>query len=280
MSQLKIFGTFIVLAFFVSKTNAQSGWTQGKGKYYVKAAFQSINSDRHFSQQGVETKNDDAGINSLGVYGEYGKSDKFTITAFVPIFTNFDTPEQSDDTPGNQVFENSNSLPLGDIELGAKYRLFKRDWIATAITGKLRLPLGGGEFNQGLTMSAGLPLIGFSKFATYANFYGGANNRPDDFSDEWRYGLEFGIGYNNKLWLFAKQDNIQSMDNVDIDPNPSRVNANELFGNGFETRSVNLELAYYVTPKFGISLSYLNTFDGQLVLKGNTYTGGLFWNLR
>ncbi len=278
MKSLTLFSTFLIITTFINNTYAQSGWTQGEGKYYVKASLQSITSDTFFSQTGQQRQSDDFTITSLGVYGEYGKTDKLTITGFVPVFSSFSDIDVN--LPENDVFDDINSTALGDAELGLKYRLFKKDWIATAITGKLRIPTGGGEFNQGLTLSAGIPLFNFGKFATYSNLYGGANNRPSDFSDELRYGFEFGIGYNNKLWLFAKQDNIKSFDNVDIDLSSSEIGVNELFGNRYEVESISIELAYYITPKFGISLNYLNTYGGQLVLKGSTYNGGLFWNLR
>ena len=258
---------------------AQGGWTQGKNKYYVKAAFQTINSDTHFDQNGIETKNDDFGISSLGIYGEYGKTDNLTLTAYIPVFTAFNQPNQVT-LPGSTIFENTTSLPLGDLEIGAKYKLFKNKHIATALTGKLRLPLGGGEFNQGLTLSAGIPISNTKNFSIYSNVYGGANNRPSDFSDEWRYGVELGLGYRNKIWLFLKQDNIKSFENVQTDLDSQNIRANELYGNGYGINTLSGELSYFITDTFGLSIHYLNVYDGQLSLKGNTYTGGVFWNLR
>jgi len=269
---------FLIL-FFVLNTMAQGGWTQGEGKYYVKTSFQTITSKVHFSQTGQETNNAEFGIHALGVYGEYGKTDKLTLLAFIPIFTSFNASKNTN-TLENDVFENLTSLPLGDIDIGAKYALFKNKHIATAITGKFRLPLAGGEFNQGLTLSAGIPIANTPRFSTYTNFYGGANNRPSDFSDEWRYGAEFGIGYQNKIWLFLKQDNIKSFENVKVNPNSNTERVNVLYGNGYEISTVSAELSYFINTKFGVSVNYLNIFDGQLSLKGNTYTAGVFWNLR
>ena len=42
---------FTATLLYTSHTNAQSGWTQGKGKYYVKTSLQRTSSDSHFSQQ-------------------------------------------------------------------------------------------------------------------------------------------------------------------------------------------------------------------------------------
>ncbi len=270
---------FFYYLFFTSiLANAQSGWTQGEKKYYVKISGQNTSSNQHFNQVGELRSNDTFSIFALGAYAEYGKTDRLTLIGFVPVYTNFKQPK--DNSPNNAVFQNITSTALGDPEIAAKYKLFKNKWIATAITGKIRIPFAGGESNQGITLSAGFPLFRNADFTTYANIYGGANNRPKLFSDEWRYGFEFGIGYKNKLWLFLKQDTIDSFNNVAINTETERLRINELYGNRYETKTISSEIAYYIKPKFGVSFSYLNTFDGTLTLKGNTYSAGVFWNLR
>lgn len=269
---------FSIISTISLSSYSQSGWTQEKGKYYVKISGQNTQSSKHFNQLGKTTKNSEFGIFSLGAYAEYGKTDKLTIIGFVPVFTNFNK-SLSKQTNDN-VFENIESIVFGDPEISAKLKLFKTNRIATALTGKLRIPLGGGEANHGITLSTGITLFNTTNFSTYINAYGGANNRPKQFSDEWRYGFEFGVGYKNKLWLFLKQDNIQSFENVAIDSEEDLLRVNELYGNHYSLKSINAEIAYYLTPKFGLSFSYLNTFDGKLVLKGSTFNGGVFWNLK
>jgi hypothetical protein len=104
----------------------------------------------------------------------------------------------------------------------------------------------------------------------------GINNRTKGFSDEFRYGLEIGVGYKNKFWLIGRITSVESLQNGTLS---SGVNGSSIFANNSEFTSYSAEAAVYLTKQFGVSASYASAFRGQIIFANPSYSIGIFLNL-
>jgi len=138
------------------------------------------------------------------------------------------------------------------------------------------LQTGDGEYNQLLQVDLGVPFqLGNTPF--YSNFYSGINNRTENFSDEVRFGAEVGAGLlQKKLWLIAKLDGIQSLQNGSLDGSTSTG----VFANNSEILSYSIGASYYFTKRFGVSAEFTAPITGEITFSAPSYSAGLFWDLK
>jgi len=108
---------------------------------------------------------------------------------------------------------------FGDVELGLKYGLNKPgSKFPMSLSLTLGIPTGesaggtqgnlatgDGEFNQLIQYDIG---TGFKlgKVTGYASAYAAFNNRTNDFSEEFRYGLELGFSFLKERMLLKKSE--------------------------------------------------------------------------
>ena len=113
--------------------------------------------------------------------------------------------------------------------------------------------------------------------SAYASTYVGVNNRTKGYSEEFRYGLEFGVGlFNQKLWLIGRIGGVESFQNGELTEN---VNNTSIFANNSEYTSFGVEVAYYITKNFGASISFASAFRGQIIAAAPSYSVGVFYDL-
>jgi len=180
---------------------------------------------------------------------------------------------------------------FGDSDLGIKYALTTKSQIRTAVTLTLGLPLGesaggtqgnlqigDGEFNQILQFDASSAFSINDQTTIYGTATVGFNNRTKGFSDEFRYGLEVGLGlFQSKLWLVGKLTGVESFKNGTLS---GESNSTSIFANNSEHTSITTEVAYYVTPKFGVSTSYSTAIRGEIIFANPSYSVGVFLDLK
>lgn len=274
---------------FISFAQAGGPWPQKKGKGYVKLSEWWIQFNQHFRSDGELAPNAKTGLFNTTVYGEYGFTNKLTGIVYAPVFTrNYRENVISPITEEVLIPEESiNSF--GDMDIGLKYGLTKSgakvpisaSLILGIPSGKSsagsagQLQTGDGEFNQMLKIDAGtsFQLGKKKKVNSYVTGYVGFNNRTKDFSEEFRYGLEYGAGFmESKLWLVARMNSIASFKNGDA-PESEYIS---LFSNNQGYFSYNFEAAYYVTKKLGFSASYAGALSGQVIAAAPSYSIGVF----
>lgn len=289
----KIIAIQICLFLFISLAQAGGPWPQKKGKAYVKLSEWWIVFNQHFTDTGGIDGNTTTGIFNTTIYAEYGITDKLTAIAYTPLLSrNYmnnvrSSTTQIIQTPGEAI----NSL--GDFDLGLKYGLTKKGAkvpiAATLIlglpTGKTaagtqgNLQTGDGEFNQLIQIDAGTSFqLGKKKRVnSYVSGYVGFNHRTREFSEEFRYGFEFGTGFmENKLWLFAKVNAIESFKNG---ATAESTTSTSIFANNAEYISYSFEAAYYITKKVGVSAGYASAFRGEIIAAAPSYSVGVFLDL-
>ena len=285
---------YIICVFFCLisfSTFAGGGWTKQKGKTYVKVAGWWVESKDFFSGTGEETSGVTTGLFNVNIYAEYGFTDKLTAIAYVPFFSRSYQNKRITNGIEDEFLKGGALNSFGDSEIGVKYQILKSGRFALAGSIILGLPLGNdgsdetlalatgdGEFNQIVRADLGTSIYNSDKTSIYSNFYMGYNNRTDDFSDEFRGGLEFGLGLaGKKLWIIGKFDTIQSLKNGD---KQSSDESASIFANNAEATTITGEIAYYFSKKIGINASIANPISGQSVFNAPAYSAGVFLDIK
>ncbi len=278
---------------FISLAKAGGPWPQFKGKAYIKLSEWWLTFDQHYTSTGGIDPNITTGIFNTSIYAEYGFTNKLTGIIYAPLLSRNYMNNQVSATTQEILIKGEAVNFFGDIDLGVKYGLTKKgakvpisaSLILGLPTGKSsagssgQLQTGDGEFNQLIQIDAG---TGFQlgkkkKVNSYVSAYLGFNNRTKKYSEEFRYGFEFGSGFfKNKLWLVGKVNAIESFKNG---ATAEDITSTSIFSNNSEYISYSLEAAYYFTKKVGMSLSYASAFRGEIIAAAPSYSVGVFLDL-
>lgn len=277
----------VSLLFFSYAVFAGGGWPQPKGSGYVKLSEWWLIANQHYTDAGRIDPNLTNGIFNTTVYLEYGLSDRLTAIIYSPIFSRSYTNNEVSGTTGEILTPGEAINSIGDTDISIKYGLTKPGKIAISATLTLGLPLGrssggtlgnlqtgDGEFNQLIQIDAG---TGFKlgEVNAYANVYVGVNNRTNDFSDEFRYGIEGGITlFRNRLTAIARLIGVKSFRNG---LPASESNSTSIFANNAEFLSFAPEIAYNITPNWGISAGLGAALSGKIIYANTSYNVGVFF---
>ena len=285
--------SILLIALVLSTSTLWAGgpWTQKKGKGYFKLSEWWIIFNQHYTDAGLIDPNITTGIFNTTFYGEYGLSDRFTTMLYVPLLSRNYMNNLVSSTTGETLIPGEAINTLGDTDLGFKYSLTKpgSKWpvaatltlgipTGTPVAGSLNnLQTGDGEFNQILQVDAGRSFQIKKKVNSYVSGYVGFNHRTNGFSEEFRYGIETGVGlFNSKLWLIARLLGVESFKNG---ATAETVTSTSLFANNTEYTSYSFEAAYYVQKRVGFSFSYASAFRGEIIAAAPTYSVGVFYDL-
>ena len=281
---------FIPALLILVNLNAGGPWTQKKNQGYFKLSEWWIVFDEHYTDQGFRDPNVTTGIFNTFLYAEYGLSDRLTAIVNAPILSRTYMNNLKSRTTGDVIVPGEALNSIGDFDLGLKYSLTPVGakipvaaslifGLPTGTTGggsQENLQTGDGEFNQLFRIDAG---TGFNLGSTnaYLSGYGGFNNRTNEFSDEIRFGLEFGVGLvNNKLWLALKYDVIESLKNG---ATAETATSTSIFANNTEFSSIMIEASYYVSRNVGISAGIATAYRGEIIAAAPSYSVGVFYDM-
>ena len=111
----------------------------------------------------------------------------------------------------------------------------------------------------------------------YSAWYLGFNNRTKDYSEEIRYGLEFGTSFfKNKSWLIGRVRGVESLKNG---ATAETVTSNSIFANNTEYTSVSIEFNQYFLKEWGLSMSADFAVRGEIIAAAPSFSFGVFWDL-
>jgi len=281
--------TLFLTACLLFTTSLVAGpWPKPKGEGYFKLYQFWLQFDQHFTTTGELDPNATLGLYNTAIYAEYGLTDRLTGVMNLPFYSRNVINSQVSMTRGNVIIPGEAIGGLGDAELAARYALTAPGAsfpIAATLT--LGLPLGeaaggeqmnlqtgDGEFNQMLTLSAGKSLAD----NLYATASIGVNNRTKGFSDEFRFGLEAGLGIaNNRIWLIGRLDGVNSFMNGET---AATISSTSVFSNNAEYVSIGGELNVYVTDKLGVSAGVATAVSGRIIAAAPAFTAGVFYDLK
>lgn len=286
-----IIGIFCVLT--TSIATAGGGWTQKKGDIYVKLSQWWLVADQHYTDIGIIAPNATVGVFNTSLYAEYGITNKLTGIVYMPFFSRSLINSQVSKASGITNTPGAAINTFGDSDIAFKYALRSGKKISIAAKLQFGLPIGepaggpgknlqtgDGEFNQLIQFDAGMPIKidKNGKIAAYTNIYTGFNNRTKGFSDEFRYGAEFGLGFKDKkIWTIAKLNSVVSLKNGDL---VGGSTTNGIFANNTEYVSIAFEGAYKLNSTWGISAEYATAVSGSLILARPSYSVGIFYDLK
>lgn len=278
-TQFLAFGLGLCLILLHGSSFAQSGWTKEKGEGFYQLSFQSFSSSDYYTLGGELLNTNEFSQQSLVFYGEYGLTDRFTIIANLPLQT----------WNGFETTETVNGL--GDLRLEFKHALLKK-YLPLTISvapeipiGKannfaqstindfeeINLPSGDGEFNVWTTLatSFALPNAPF-----YGSIFGAYNFRTEyndvSFSDQIAIGAEIGYQVAGLVWINARLNGLNSVDDV-------LVATDFVRGDGTEYTSYSFGASAPVYKDFHINLNYRNYAD-FIYSRRNLYSAGT-WSI-
>ena len=284
-----IFSLFLLL--FASTAFAGGGWPQPKKNGYFKLYQWWVNADQHFTDAGLIDPNVTSGIYNTSLYAEYGFTNRLTGILNIPLFSRAVVNNLRSQTTKDIIAEGGAINGIGDTDLGIKYGIINNGKIAFSASLTLGLPFGNseggpnknlqtgdGEFNQLLQLDLGMPLGGGENTSFYGNIYAGFNNRTNDFSDEFRYGLELGAGLmKNKLYVVGRLQGVESFQNGKT---AAEITSTSVFANNAEHLSVGGEIAYNIIKKFGVAASIMTAVSGKIIFAAPSYSVGVYFNLQ
>jgi len=285
-----IITTILVIA-SINLSIAGGPWPQPKGKGYFKLSEYWIVFDQHFTDAGLLDPNVTNGLFNTNFYGEYGITNQFTAIVNAPLFSRNFMNNVVSGTTGEVLIPGEAVNSIGDIDVGLKYGFklssYEIPVSATLILGlptgnsaagtQGNLQTGDGEFNQLFQIDAGFGFNLAPKVSSYFSAYTGFNNRTNGFSEEFRFGAEYGLGFfKNKLWINGKLNVVESFKNGKT---AADITSTSVFANNSEFSSFAVEAAVYVTKKVGFSASYATAFRGEIIAAAPAYSVGIFVDL-
>lgn len=266
-------------------------WVQPKGKSYFKLSEWWLVFDEHYTSVGLKDPNVTTGIFNTFLYGEYGITNKFTVIVSSALFSRNYMNNLVSGTSGKTIVAGEAVNYLGDTDLGLKYQLSKsgsKTPIALSVvlglpTGKdasgsmMNLQTGDGELNQIIQFDIGRGFKAFNKRQAYYTLYGGFNNRTKNFSEEIRFGVEFGMEFfNQKLWVITRANGVESLKNG---ATAETVTSTSIFANNSEYLSYSVEVNQYVSKNIGISAGFASAFRGEIIAASPSFSVGVFLDL-
>lgn len=263
---------------------AGGGWPTPKGKGYFKLSQYVLQANQYYTPSGEIIDIATAGIYISSIYGEYGLTDRFGVSAYVPFFSRATLNEQVSSS-GALLAEGDAVNSLGDFDISFKYGLIVNKPIVVSASLTLGLPLGNpsggntqilqtgdGEFNVMLSVEASRS---FNEGKGYVNTLLAFNDRSENFSDEFRWGVELGYNIAPKWNAALKVLSVNSLNNGSDLETP----ANGIFSNNIEYLAITPELNYSLNEKFGVSGSIGFAASGRRVLARPSYSLGVFMTL-
>lgn len=263
-------------------------WVQKKGKSYFKLSEWWLVFDEHYTSAGLKDPNVTTGVYNTFLYGEYGITNRFTGIVSSALFSRNYMNNLVSGTTGKTIVAGDAVNYLGDTDLGFKYQLSKKDAkVPMALSIVLGLPIGksaagdamnlqtgDGEFNQIIQFDIGKGFTVFKKRQAYYALYGGFNNRSNGFSEEIRFGGEFGIEFfSKKLWVIARVNGIESMKNG---ATAETVTSTSIFANNSEYISYSVEVNQYFSNKIGLSVGLASALRGEIIAAAPSFSAGIF----
>lgn len=280
-----------ILALSVAMPSWAGGpWTQPQGKGYFKLSEWWTIFNQHYTDAGKIDPNTTTGVFNTTIYAEYGLTNRFTAVLNFPFISRNYMNNVVSGTTGDILIPGEAINTLGDTELGFKYALTQPGKLPLSLSLILGLPFGedaggeqgnlqtgDGEFNQMLQLDIGAGTSFSNQLSVYTSAYTAFNNRTNGYSDEFRFGIEAGLGFfQQKLWTIFRLQGTESLKNGET---AETITSTSLFANNAEHTSITVEAAYYITTKLGVSASFATALRGEIIAARPSYSFGVFLDM-
>jgi hypothetical protein len=280
----------LALATLSAEQVMAGAWTQAKGKFYSRLAYEQYSADEYFDENGdtlsyspADSKKRDFEYDEdlTSLYLEYGLTDKLTLVASL----NYKEAEWRYKPGGGvKVDKVANTSGPGDQELGVKYQLYTTEKGVLSIQGMYKTPEGYDEDDKGtLDIQRGDAqedydvrlLYGQSLYPMipgYFNVEAGYRMRSQEPADEFKYVLEVGVDFTSWFYGRVKLDGSANLGNSDDVKSSAAVHA-DVAGNEVDLGKLDMTLGFKITDHFAVEATYRPELYGESTTKG--YSMGL-----
>lgn len=275
----------VVLVFMILSHNATAGgWPQGKGNGFFKLGLQFMQAERVHNDEGQIVPIPTLTDMTFAAYGEYGITEGLTMIAMIPFYKHLSIEAGTNTTTGKVIPIAQSTFGIADIEVGARYGLWRGERAALSVAVMLGLPTGeerhaydlltgDGEFNQYFSLQAG---YSFFPTAAYVSTEIGINNRTNGYSDEWRFGFETGYALSQKFTIIGRVFGVRSLRNGEKKILP---NAASLYSNNTSYIAYGPMVLFYTSEHFGLTATVVSVTSAKNIFDASLFSAGIFMRL-
>ncbi|MBZ0246101.1 MAG: hypothetical protein K8H85_09160 [Cyclobacteriaceae bacterium] len=260
---------------------AQSPWVAEKGKGYAQLGYTTIGpyKDLFLSNGNAYPLSNEITDRTLQVYGEYGIGSGTSIITTIPVKIL---------TSGRSLIP---SLPirtrsgdfttLGNIQLAARHNFVNKKVV---FSGQLLAELPTSGYDEATGLRGGLNALsiiptlsaGFSNEKLYEFVSVGAAIRSNDYSSEWRLGIELGYQLIKRIFIIGVIDIVQNFENGNAIESANQLGTG-LYLNNQSYFAYGIKGIVGFTDSIGISGAFYGAGSGNLVAKSPSINFGLYY---
>lgn len=257
----------LTLALACPATVSAGAWTQAEG-----ATYQRLSLNRYQSTADYTADGDDFELNfggrfedlNLTWYQEWGAADGVTLLWSVPIKRLISEGD----------FHEEIRRGVGDVELGARFRLLDRGVVLSLQTTAFLpwaysdddfMALGIDEEQLDLRLMVGVPIPALGAYAGAEIAY---RARDGDPADQLRSRVEVGFDLGRRLAARIKLESIRGRDNGSFDP----LLFNTRSGDQFDLDTLELTAAWRLTDGLAVEAGWAPSVGGRSTSKGETWS--------
>lgn len=260
---------------------AQSPWVAEKGKGYAQLGYTTIGpyKDLFLSNGNAYPLSNEITDRTLQVYGEYGIGSGTSIITTIPVKIL---------TSGRSLIP---SLPirtrsgdfttLGNIQLAARHNFVNKKVV---FSGQLLAELPTSGYDEATGLRGGLNALsiiptlsaGFSNEKLYEFVSVGAAIRSNDYSSEWRLGIELGYQLIKRIFIIGVIDIVQNFENGNAIESANQLGTG-LYLNNQSYSALGIKGIVGLTDNVGISGAFYGAGSGNLVAKSPSINFGLYY---
>lgn len=261
---------FLLIQPLTAQTCLSGGWTLPEGELYSRFAFNYYRADESYDSDGNRRNFPNHGefkdLNE-SLYIEYG------YTPYLSVIANmvYKYLRYEDDSMVSKTYG------VADIELAARYCIWKKNGSSLSSQGLLKIPeaynenkpvpLGNGQYDFEIRLLFGQslhPLI-----PGYLNLEAGYRFRLEEPADEFRYLVEAGSDITQNLYVRVKLDGIMGIGNDD--PMTDRL-GNPTTTLDFDLGKLDICFGYKITDHWGVEGAWTPSLFGKNTASGATWT--------
>lgn len=271
----------ITLALLITFSSlAGGGWTPEKGNGFFMLSYRFIGGSYLANSSSMIGTSPFASVSTANLYGEYGITNRLCGIVYTPFFTA--ATQQAGIDEFNRVHVADQASGFGDVDLALKYKFYDGDikvagsfWAGinsgnynAGTTG--RLHLGDGDFSQMLRVDASGAFKSF-----WWTVFGGFNNRTNNFSDEIRFGGEFGYKRNRFMALLKVNANYSLYNGTQPDTYSPGI-----YSNNIEYLGVGPQFLYKFDNNLGLMAEAGFAFQARNIIASPSLSVGVFYDLK
>ncbi len=260
---------------------AQSPWVAEKGNGFAQLGYTTIGpyKDLFLSDGNAYPLSNEITDRTLQVYGEYGIGSGTSIITTIPVKIL---------TSGRSLIP---SLPirtrsgdfttLGNIQLAARHNFVNKKVV---FSGQLLAELPTSGYDEATGLRGGLNALsiiptlsaGFSNEKLYEFVSVGAAIRSNDYSSEWRLGIELGYQLIKRIFIIGVIDIVQNFENGNAIESANQLGTG-LYLNNQSYFAYGIKGIVGFTDSIGISGAFYGAGSGNLVAKSPSINFGLYY---